>query len=119
MNTVIGIIAAVLYGAIFVVCCVCAFYEEDSRESENIVLAGMFWPALLVGAAFIGPFALAGHFFDKWRQSVLTRRREARWALERSAPALPPPAPELPQVGYRDGVCAHCGHAIERKERAA
>jgi hypothetical protein len=30
-----------------------------------------------------------------------------------------PPAPELPQVGYRDGVCAHCGHAIERKERAA
>jgi hypothetical protein len=35
MNTVIGIIAAVLYGAIFVVCCVCAEIDGDSPMPED------------------------------------------------------------------------------------
>jgi len=112
----IHVVCAILYG--LVTCWISAFFEEDTNTAETLFLTCVVWPLMLAFAALVvGPFALSGYLFGKWRDGVLQRRREARWAIQHKPPppALPT-TPEPSQLGYRDGVCTHCGQPVQQRE---
>jgi hypothetical protein len=113
---VLWTVSIAIYGIVFIAFCVAAFFEEDSNQSEELVVWGFFWPAGLVFMLVVGPFVLLGIWFEKWRAGILQRRREARLAHVVAVPPTPEPAQLPSPIDYRHGECSQCGHIVQERK---